>query len=133
MVALGSRSHTGKKEIAVKKMKRLMSLFKERKPMGSRRVQWPLVGIAMAVLLLMMPSLASAAALSVSGAPRALNTLEQSWPTWACMNPLATGGAGSYRWDFSSNPGSHFTIDSTYGTVTPVTPLAAGAIPSRCG
>ncbi len=93
---------------------------------GMPRPGWLVAGI---VVLVMMPLAAYGASLTLTGSPRQVSTLQTSYPVYACMNPVADGGAGSYVWDFASNPGNHFTIDSTYGTVTPVAPLSAGDYP----
>ena len=84
------------------------------------------IGLVLAMLLA-APGALPASPLTISGQPRQINTFNSSG--YACMNAVASGGAGSYRWDLPNNPGTHFTIDGTYGSVRPVGALAAGDYP----
>ncbi len=76
----------------------------------------------------MMSSVATADVLSIVGdSVRQVNTYNSS--TYPCYNPVANGGAGSYVWDFQSNPDGSFAINSVTGAVSPSKALTVGNYP----
>jgi hypothetical protein len=77
--------------------------------------------------ILVAPATLLASTLTISGQTRPINVYNSSG--YACFNPVASGGAGSYVWDLPANPGGCFTIDSASGAVRPTAALAVGDHP----